>query len=580
MDIGIPDESMVRLGSKSSGRTKKLGLAEQSTGRNGPRLPWAFIYGLKEELKELDQKLRQRLARFQQDVKYDQIMEYLEFSDDSNFYDAFIVPEQEDGMQRVGKGGKTIGKHYLVNRWVYCQDAGIFQGIAEKEHSSVWRIPLQGRQELTQKWIWSIRRDYLEEIALLFKEFNRIQREIEDSIYQTKNSEIFKTKRIIACTTTAAAKYTQALEAAKPGIILVEEAGEILESHVLTAMTRDTKQLVLIGDHKQLRPKVNNYSLTVEKGDGFDLNRSMFERLVIRGYPHTTLSKQHRMCPEISQLIRRLTYPDLLDAEKTLNRPNLRGFQDKVIFVNHEQPELDLDGVLEARDPTTKASKKNPFEVEMVLKCVRYLGQQGYGTSQIVVLVPYLGQLHLLRRELSKTNDPVLNDLDSHDLVRAGLITPASAHMKKRQILISTIGRFHQASTLQFLLTKIDNYQGEERDIVISTLTRSNSRGDVGFMAAPERLNVLLSRARNALIVIGNFKTFLESRKAKASWEPLFDLLNKGGHVYDGFPVKCEIHPDKVAVLQQPEQFDTECPDGGCADPWYVKMRLSPRKVC
>lgn len=441
MDIGIPDESMVRLGSKSSQRTKKLGLAEQSAGRKGPRLPWGFIYQLKDELKDLEHNLREKLAQFQQDVKYDQLIEYLEISDDSNFYEAFLVPEQEDSMQRVGKGGKKIGKHYLMNRWVYGQNAGIFQHMVEEEHSNVWKMPFQSRRELLQRWTWNVRRDYLEEIARLFQAFNRIQREIDDSIYQTKNSDIFRTKRIIACTTTAAAKYTQALQAAKAGIVLVEEAGEILVSHVLTAMTRDTKQLVLIGDHKQLRPKVNNYSLTVEKGDGFDLNRSMFERLVLRGYPHSTLSKQHRMCPEISQLIRHLTYPDLLDAETTLNRPTLRGFQNKVIFVNHERPELDLNGVSDARDPTTKVSKQNPFEVEMVLKCIRYLGQQGYGTDKIVVLVPYLGQLHLLQRELSKNNDPVLNDLDSHDLVRAGLITPASAKMTKRQILISTIGR-------------------------------------------------------------------------------------------------------------------------------------------
>lgn len=130
------------------------------------------------------------------------------------------------------------------------------------------------------------------------------------------------------------------------------------------------------------------------------------------------------------------------------------------------------------------------------------------------------------------------------------------------------------------MLTKIDNYQGEERDIVISCLTRSNDRGDVGFMAAPERLNVLLSRARNALIVIGNFKTFLESRKAKVSWQPLFDLLNERGHVYDGFPIKCERHPNRIAILQGPGEFDTECPEGGCADPWYGKLSSSHSKIC
>jgi superfamily I DNA and/or RNA helicase len=66
----------------------------------------------------------------------------------------------------------------------------------------------------------------------------------------------------------------------------------------------------MIGDHKQLRPKCS-YELSVEQGDGFDLNRSLFERLVLKGFPHVTHAQQHRMRPEISSIIRHLTYPDL-----------------------------------------------------------------------------------------------------------------------------------------------------------------------------------------------------------------------------------------------------------------------------
>ena len=223
---------------------------------------------------------------------------------------------------------------------------------------------------------------------------------------------------------------------------MVEEAGEILESHVLTAMSSQTKRLALIGDHKQLRPKTNNYALTVEKGDGYDLNRSLFERLVLAGYPHTTLTKQHRMCPEISCLVRHLTYPDLQDDSKTLDRPPPRGLQDRVIFFNHNSPEVNATEIADRRDEDAKGSKRNVFEVQIVLKIVRYLAQQGYGTDKLVVLTPYLGQLHLLRDQLSKENDPILNDLDSFDLVRAGLLSRASAQLTKRPIRISTIGKY------------------------------------------------------------------------------------------------------------------------------------------
>jgi hypothetical protein len=118
------------------------------------------------------------------------------------------------------------------------------------------------------------------------------------------------------------------------------------------------------------------------------------------------------------------------------------------------------------------------------------------------------------------------------------------------------------------LIFSIDNYQGEESDIVVASMTRSNESHDIGFMAAPERLNVLLSRARDGLIMIGNSDTFMNARKGKEVWRRLFDLLKGQDHIYEGFPVKCEKHPSRAALLSLPEQFESECPDGGCKEPW------------
>lgn len=113
---------------------------------------------------------------------------------------------------------------------------------------------------------------------------------------------------------------------------------------------------------RQLRPKVNNYKLTVEKGDGYELNRSLFERLVLKGYPHDTLLQQHRMRPEISDLVRQLTYPELVDAPRTKGRPNIYGLQQNVIFIHHEKPEDDDSILDEKRDfdgLNVKSSKRN-----------------------------------------------------------------------------------------------------------------------------------------------------------------------------------------------------------------------------
>ena len=149
------------------------------------------------------------------------------------------------------------------------------------------------------------------------------------------------------------------------------------------------------------------------------------------------------MRPEISALVRHLTYPDLVDADKTKERADIRGLTSNLVFIHHDHEEDDLPEASHLLSPdgnSAKSSKSNKFEVEMVLKILRYLGQQGYHTDQIVILTPYLGQLRALQEALKKDNDPILNDLDYGDMVRAGLVSAAAAKVAKKQIRLATIG--------------------------------------------------------------------------------------------------------------------------------------------
>ena len=148
------------------------------------------------------------------------------------------------------------------------------------------------------------------------------------------------------------------------------------------------------------------------------------------------------MRPEISSLIRSLTYPELVDAPKTQHRPDLLGVRDNLVFIHHENLEDEHPQLSDSRDVASTSSKQNTFEVQMVLKIVRYLGQQGYGTDKLVILTPYLGQLHKLKDALKRDNDPFLNDLDSYELVKAGLVNPADARIGKKPIRLATIGGF------------------------------------------------------------------------------------------------------------------------------------------
>ncbi|OCL14801.1 putative AAA family ATPase [Glonium stellatum] len=557
LDIGVPDQAMLRLGSKSTLRTKSLGLFEQSGSYRRSAQNWNLMNKYSKKVEELSDQIQQKASAFRNlRISGGALLEYLQFSDtDSDYFYALSTPENDDGMARVGKKGKAINSSYLMDRWLKGLNAGVFQGTVGKEYEKIWSMDKDSRTARHNLWT----RDFFKEQAIILQDVISDYAESYEQlsiVKDQKHAEIIEKKRIIGCTTTAAARYAKQLLNARPGIILVEEAGEILESHVLAALSPNTKHLVLIGDHQQLRPKVNNYALTVEKGDGYDLNKSLFERLVLGGYPHTTLAKQHRMRPEISALVKSLMYPNLQDDAKTLNRPHLRGLQSNVVFFNHNHYEVQNNNLADRRDEGSGVSRQNEYEAEMVLKTVRYLAQQGYGADKQVVLTPYLGQLQLLFKYLKADHDPILNDLDSFDLARAGVLSQSSASIPKKSLRISTI----------------DNYQGEESEIVIASLTRSNDNGDIGFMAAPQRLNVLLSRARNGLIIIGNADTFTRSRKGSKVWIPLLQQLTKAGQLYDGLAVKCERHPKKVALLKTKEDFDIECPDGGCSEPCNTMM--------
>ncbi|KAG1856396.1 P-loop containing nucleoside triphosphate hydrolase protein [Suillus subalutaceus] len=515
LKIGIPDDHMVRLGGRAKPQLAHLNLfspSQRTSQSPRTKVDWTMIDEFKARLKYLCSRLDNSVAEFMAHrIRYEDILTHIEFEDES-YFEAFRIPKSDDGMATVGRKGREIDPTYLIALWERGQS------------SRIWTTPLPARKNLMAKWTNDLQRQMVDDIGSVGRDYNNCQidlaRKLGESLVAT-----LKAKRIIACTTTGAAKFTEDLRTAAPDVVLVEEAGEILESHILTAFGANTNQLILIGDHKQLRPKVNSYALQVESDQGYDLNRSLFERLVLKGFPHATLTEQHRMRPEISALVRELTYPELTDAASTRGRDDIRGIQDNIIFVNHAHPEDNEGRVSDRSDLGSTTSKQNSYEAGMVLKI-----------------------LSKLREYLKADNDPVLNDLDSFDLVRAGLLSPDAAKASKRKIRLATI----------------DNYQGEESDIVVTSLTRSNPDGAIGFMKSPERLNVLLSRARDGLILIGNMDTF-ESKSTL--WSRLFSLLRQAAHIYEGFPVKCERHPARKAILRDANDFDDRCPDGGCSEP-------------
>ena len=451
-DVGIQKQYMVRLGSKSTDETAELSLEKQHLAKIRKTVDWGTVNQLNNRIDELKEELNEATEALERRVTDNDILEYIEFGD-MTAYEALVVPIEAIAGQGVdqyitmGKKRRRMQAGYLLNQWQHMRSPLPFSDRMQGNTGPFWKMSHKERASRLGTWVRSITEERLAEIARLGEDLSEKQKYLETLLTRPKRVTLDE-KKVIGCTTTAAAKYHELIAAANVDMVLVEEAGEILEAHVLTALAPSVRQLVLIGDHKQLRPKINNYELSVEKGTGYDLNRSLFERLILQGHHYSQLKQQHRMHPDISAFPRALTYPELKDGPRTTTRDEPCGIRGRVIFVNHEKPEEDFVALADRRDTGATMSKQNKFEAQMVLKLVKYLGQQGYGTQQLVILTPYLAQLRLLRDTLSHENDPMLTDLDSHELRRAGLLTDAAAKVGKKQIRISTIGKIFEYHSL------------------------------------------------------------------------------------------------------------------------------------
>ena len=117
----------------------------------------------------------------------------------------------------------------------------------------------------------------------------------------------------------------------------MEEAAEVLESHIVTSLTPGCQHLILIGDHQQLRPNPTVYDLAKQ----YNLDVSLFERMVKNGVPFTRLRLQHRMRPEISKMLEHIYFDPKLENHKSVMQfDHIQGVARNVFFVDHEETEV------------------------------------------------------------------------------------------------------------------------------------------------------------------------------------------------------------------------------------------------
>ncbi|MFM7517806.1 MAG: AAA domain-containing protein [Pirellula sp.] len=242
---------------------------------------------------------------------------------------------------------------------------------------------------------------------------------------------------------------------------VIDEACQSTEPGYWPVVLR-VEKLVLAGDHCQLPPTVLSNQAMLE-----GLSKSMMERLVERWGKLVTrqLTIQYRMHQKIMEFPSEHFYAGTLIADPSVaghTLADLPGVQTESLDT---QPVLfvDTSGAdwTEELDPNGE-SKLNPREALWILKQVDALLAAGILPEQIAVVAPYSAQVRFLRDRCSNTS-----------------------------VEIDTV----------------DGFQGREKEVVLISLVRSNTQGEVGFLGDTRRMNVAMTRAKRRLIVIGDGST-------------------------------------------------------------------------
>ena len=429
-------------------------------------------------------------------------------------------------------------------------------------------IAVPNRRRLAEYWTEQIRNETTDELFEMVMAADNLHQQLSN-IHDDVDRRVLQTAEVIGVTTTGLARRIATLQRVKSKVVICEEAGEVMEPHIISAFIPSVEHFIQIGDHQQLRPQINNFQLSLEsqRGTFYQLDRSQFERLSVgeRGrpaFPVAQLSIQRRMRPEVSTLIRETMYPRLIDHDVTKYLPNVVGMRKNVFWLDHNNTE---EG---AQADRHQKSHSNLWEVDMTHALVRHIVRQGvYSSTDIAVLTPYSGQLQKLRAKMRNDFEVVLSERDEETLTREGfnVVEDASLESEDTSKQVNSGIKPLQRKMMTELLrvATVDNFQGEEAKVVIVSLVRSNKEKKVGFLKTNNRINVLLSRAQHGLYLIGNTDTYVSQKM----WASVHGMLQATDSVGKALELCCPQHIDTEILVSLPEDFARLSPEGGCQLP-------------
>lgn len=293
------------------------------------------------------------------------------------------------------------------------------------------------------------------------------------------NAELFQEARVIACTLTGAAN--RVLEGMKFTTLFIDEAAQALEAACWIPI-RKVSRVIFAGDHQQLPPTVKSIA-ALKAG----LGKTLMERIV-ENKPEvvTLLQVQYRMNDQIMQFSSREFYNGMLQTAPEIKYRGILDYDNPMSWYNTD----DLPDEIESKEEFVGESfgRINKAEAELTLQHLElYYGRIGKQRIlderiDVGIISPYRAQVQLLRRMIKKRE-----------------------FFKPYRHLIS--------------VNTVDGFQGQERDVIILSLVRSNDEGQIGFLRDLRRMNVAITRARMKLIILGSVGTLTKHPFYKRLYE-------------------------------------------------------------
>lgn len=312
-------------------------------------------------------------------------------------------------------------------------------------------------------------------------------------------SELFGEARVIACTLVGAAN--RLLEGKRFSTVFIDEAAQALEAACWIPLRR-AGRVVLAGDHCQLPPTVKCYE-AMHGG----LGHTLMERLVEQKPEVVTLLKvQYRMNEEIMRFSSDWFYHGMVEAAPSVRFRGILDYDKPMEWIDTGNEELRerSENFNTAEEEDSSIFTLHPsFKEEFVGET---FGRINKGEAELT--------LNVLQRYFEKIGKQRLLD----ERIDVGIISPYRAQVQYLRRLLMKHD-FFKPFRRAISVNTVDGFQGQERDIILVSLVRSNDSGDIGFLRDLRRMNVAITRARMKLIILGDVQTLTQHPFYKRLWE-------------------------------------------------------------